>query len=261
VTGTSTAPGWLMARPIAHRGLHDRARGIIENSQAAALAAVAGGCSIECDVQVSRDGEAFVFHDEDLARLTGDAGAFHDRDACEIAKLRLSGAQGDASLLTLSDFLTLVAARTPVIVEIKSAFRDDMRLAERTAEIVAAYRGPVALKSFDAAIIAHLRHRRAALTLQSVPLGIVAQASYEHSEWNMLNPQRKHALANLLHWRETQPEFLSYCVDDLPHAVPHLLRSALGAPVMAWTVRTPAQWSRARAWADQAVFEGSHPAC
>jgi hypothetical protein len=35
------APAWLTARPIAHRGLHDRAHGVIENTCAAALGAIA----------------------------------------------------------------------------------------------------------------------------------------------------------------------------------------------------------------------------
>ncbi|MGC1863882.1 MAG: glycerophosphodiester phosphodiesterase family protein, partial [Methylocystis sp.] len=54
---------WLIERPIAHRGLHDAANGIVENSLAAARAAVAGNYAIECDVQLSADGEAVVFHD------------------------------------------------------------------------------------------------------------------------------------------------------------------------------------------------------
>ncbi|MET0259213.1 MAG: glycerophosphodiester phosphodiesterase, partial [Methylobacterium sp.] len=44
-----SAPGWLTARPIAHRGLHDRSAGIPENTIAAAEAAIAGGYAIECD--------------------------------------------------------------------------------------------------------------------------------------------------------------------------------------------------------------------
>ena len=62
--------GWLVARPIAHRGLHDAAKGIIENSLAAARAAIAGNYAIECDAQLSADGEAVVFHDDTLDRLT-----------------------------------------------------------------------------------------------------------------------------------------------------------------------------------------------
>ena len=252
-----TAPDWLTARPIAHRGLHDKAAGRIENSREAARAAIANGFAIECDVRLSRDGEAFVFHDDDLDRLTGASGPFQARDAAELAQLRLTGAQGEASLPRLADFLSLVAGRTPLIIEIKSAFDGDMRLCERAAHALAGYDGPVALKSFDPAVMAHLRQRRAALGLAAVPLGMVAQATYEQAEWAHLAPQYRVALAHFLHWRETQPEFLSWCVDDLPHAVPNLLRTALNAPVMAWTVRTPAQWARMRAFADQAVFEGA----
>ena len=64
------APDWLTARPVAHRGLHDRARGIIENMPGAALAAIEGNFSIECDIQLTADGEAMVHHDDELGRLT-----------------------------------------------------------------------------------------------------------------------------------------------------------------------------------------------
>ena len=51
-------PDWLTARPVAHRGLHDEGRGIIENMPAAAEAAIAGNFAIECDIQLTADGEA-----------------------------------------------------------------------------------------------------------------------------------------------------------------------------------------------------------
>ena len=61
---------WLTARPIAHRGLHDAAAGVIENTASAFAAAIAGGFGIETDLQISRDGEAMVHHDVALGRLT-----------------------------------------------------------------------------------------------------------------------------------------------------------------------------------------------
>ena len=64
-----------MARPIAHRGLHDAASGIIENTAGAVRAAVAGGYGIEVDLQLSADGEAMVHHDAALGRLTEGDGA------------------------------------------------------------------------------------------------------------------------------------------------------------------------------------------
>ena len=63
------APDWLTARPVAHRGLHDRARGVIENMPSAFQAAIAGNFSIELDVQLTADGEAMVHHDAALGRL------------------------------------------------------------------------------------------------------------------------------------------------------------------------------------------------
>ena len=48
-------------------------------------------------------------------------------------------------------------------------------------------------------------------------------------------------------------------VDDLPSAVPFLCRHAVGMPVTAWTVRSPAQRQAAALHADQMVFETFMP--
>jgi glycerophosphoryl diester phosphodiesterase len=259
-----SAPGWLVAKPVAHRGLHDSGLhdsglrdsglGVIENTCAAALAAIAANCSIECDVQMSRDGEAFVFHDENLERLTATQGRLDGLDAKDIARVQLVGCA--EFIPSLSDFLACVAGRTPLVVEIKSAFNGDMRLAERTASVVAHANGPIALKSFDPAIMAHLRAHRARLGLMQTPLGMVSEARFEPAEYPEIDAETRLNLMHFLYWPQTRPEFLSWCVHDLPHAVPHLLREALGVPVMAWTVRTPDDWARAALWADQAIFEG-----
>ena len=65
---------WLTARPIAHRGLHDAAAGVIENTPSAFAAAIAGNYGIECDLQISADGDAMVHHDDVLGRLTEGTG-------------------------------------------------------------------------------------------------------------------------------------------------------------------------------------------
>src|SRR5947199_9689840 len=78
------APNWLTARPVAHRGLHDRARGVIENMPAAGAAAVAKNFAIECDIQLSADGEAMVHHDDTLDRLTEGSGTLNGRTSAEL---------------------------------------------------------------------------------------------------------------------------------------------------------------------------------
>jgi glycerophosphoryl diester phosphodiesterase len=238
---------WLVERPIAHRGLHDAGRP--ENSLAAARAAIAAGCAIECDIQRSADGEAVVFHDDDLLRLTGAAGRIGDLPLGALRGLEL-GESGER-IPTLAELLGLIAGQTPLICEIKSGFDGDVRLAARAVEIAAGYEGPLAFKSFDPDIIAYLR-----ASGSPRPLGIVAEADYDDPYFAALSPAQKRDGRAFLHIGRTAPDFVSFRVDDLPHAIPTLMRALAAKPVMAWTVRRPEQWAAARLYADQAVFEG-----
>jgi glycerophosphoryl diester phosphodiesterase len=243
------APDWLIARPIAHRGLHDSAHGVIENGRAAARAAIARGFAIECDVVLSADGEAFVFHDDGLDRLTAARGPVDERDSRELGAIELRG--GGETVPSFAQFLTVVGGAVPVICEIKSRFDADFRLAERIVALSAGYAGPLAFKSFDPEVITHLRN------LDVVqPLGVVAQASYDDPYFVAMSGRQKQSAQAFLHIYATRPDFLSWAVDDLPHATPTLLRALGQIPVLTWTVRTPEQKRRARAFADQIVFEG-----
>jgi glycerophosphoryl diester phosphodiesterase len=246
---SANAPAWLVARPIAHRGLHDAAHGVVENTLGAAEAAIRGGYAIECDVQLSRDGEAMVFHDDALGRLTRARGPVVARTVAELQAVRFRAC--DERMPTLAQLLERIAGRTPLICELKSRFDGDMRLAERVAALARQYDGPLALKSFDPAPIAHLRARHSAVG----PLGVVAEASYRGWHWRRLTAAQKQACAAFLHYPETRPDFLSWRVDDLPHPTPFLLRQLERLPVMTWTVRSPAQRRTASRWADQIVFE------
>jgi glycerophosphoryl diester phosphodiesterase len=250
------APPWLTARPIAHRGFHDASRGVVENTLGAADQAAVRGFSIECDVGRSADGEAMVFHDDALDRLTLATGPLECKTAAELKAIRLKASA--EAIPTFPEFLARVAGRVPIICEIKSAFDGDTRLAERVAEIAAGYSGRLALKSFDPAIIAHFREggRPPGPEGAPCPLGVVAEAHYADPSWSALTAAQKVSFSNFLHYSQTQPDFLSYCVDDLPHAVPFLLRALKATPIMVWTVRTEAQRRIAAEWADQIVFEG-----
>ena len=245
-----SAPNWLTAKPIAHRGLHDEALGIVENTLAAAAAAAEGGFALECDIQASADGEAVVFHDGALDRLTLASGPVKDRTAAELAGIAFK--TGFSKIPTLRQFMDTVAARVPIICEIKSEFDGDMRLAERAAALTADYRGPLAIKSFDPAIIAHLRAKSLA---GACPLGIVAQAAYQARDWPSLTAGQRADCTNFLHCHETRPDFLSCRGDDLPPPTPFLLRARATIPVMTWTVRTAEQRRKAAHWADQIIFE------
>jgi glycerophosphoryl diester phosphodiesterase len=248
------APAWLTERPIAHRGLHDEAKGIIENTLAAAEAAIKNGFAIECDVQLSNDGEAFVFHDQTLDRLTNSSGAISVKNSAEIAKIQIKGS--DRPPATFDEFLKLVASRTPIICELKSRVDGDWRIGDRVVALAASYDGPLALKSFDHDLVTYLRLRRPRIRPGDLcPIGIVAEASYDDPIWAFLTAEQKREWTDFDRFDRNRPDFLSWNVDDLPHKIPFLMKELHGAPIMAWTVRAAAQREAARKWADQIIFE------
>lgn len=244
----------LIARPIAHRGLHDAARGVIENTASAFTAAVVNGFGIEVDVQISADGEAMIHHDDALGRLTEGRTPLAALTAAELKGVPFR-ATADR-MMTLSELLDLVAGRVALVIEIKSRFDGDLRLAERCAQVIAAYRGPCGLMSFDPAMVQEVRARA-----PQVLRGIVAERRFRisgASVWTLRGRVHTFSLAHLLHAPHTRPDFLAYRVDDLPSPATRLART-LGRPVLTWTVRTPAQRERAARWADQMIFEGFVP--
>jgi glycerophosphoryl diester phosphodiesterase len=243
---------WLIARPVAHRGLHDAAAGIIENTPSAFAAAIAANYAIECDVQLSADGEAMVFHDQTLERLTEGSGRLDAMPAAELKRLAFRGTAD--RMITLRELCDLVADRAGLLVEIKSRFDGDLRLVTRAAEVLAGYAGRVALMSFDPAPIAALR-----TLAPRLPRGIVAERRYTHTEWSPLPARTKRALAYFHHALRSRPQFIAYSVKDLPSTIPRLARTMLRLPLLTWTVRTDVDRERAARYADQMIFEGFRP--
>lgn len=243
---------WLIARPLAHRGLHDASGGVIENTAAAFSAAIAAGYGMETDLQISADGEAMVHHDDALGRLTDGSGRLAEMSAAEIKAVRFKTSA--ERILTLGELCNLVAGRATLLLELKSHFDGDTRLSRRTADVLAGYAGPVAVMSFDPILIEAIR--RAAPTLTR---GIVAERYYSHPEWSRLTPSQKRRMSWLLHAPRSRPQFIAYSVKDLPAVPPLLARTIFGLPLLTWTVRNQEDRRRAARWADQIIFEGWRP--
>ncbi|MCZ8374595.1 MAG: glycerophosphodiester phosphodiesterase family protein [Beijerinckiaceae bacterium] len=245
-------PAGFLDRPIAHRGFHDAAAGRLENTRGAFVAAIEAGYGIECDIQPSADGEAVVFHDFTLDRLTVETGRVDARPAAALAAIPFR--RGDHGIESLAALLALVAGQVPLVIEIKSRFNGDDRLARAALAALRGYGGPVVLKSFDPGVLVALRKAGA-----KVPLGIVATPSYDDPEAG-LDEAGKFRLANLLHLAESRPDFVSWDQRAIPSAAPFLSRYGLGLPLMSWTVRDQATADRLRPHIDQIVFEGFIPA-
>lgn len=246
----------LFPDPIAHRGLHDRARGVIENSASAFEAAIAGGFAIECDVQLTSDGVAVVFHDDDMKRLLGKEGAIADASAAEVTgSVLLESAAGDRPQ-RFAEFLAQIAGRALLQIELKHQ-RDahgTQLLARSVAELLKAYDGPVTVESFDPKLLTAIRQFGF-----TGPRGIITY-DYDRTDWQPeLSSDQRYILRNLLHWHETQFDFIS-CHQEALELPAIIFWRALGKPVTAWTIRTQAEADASRPFIDQMVFEGFQPA-
>jgi len=239
---------WLTARPIAHRGLHDASSGVIENTPSAFRAAIAGGYGIECDLQISADGEAMVYHDDALGRLTDGDGRLDTITAAALQRIAFKSTAD--RMLTLGELCELVAGHTTLVIELKGNFAGDTRLAARTAAVLAGYNGPVAVMSFDPGLMAALRNLAPALALGLVGMRRDADAPV---------PAQMLALRYLRQALAARLQFLAYRVADLTSAPPLLARHVLRWPVLTWTVRSHQDRARAGSYADQMIFEGFRP--
>lgn len=246
-------PAAFLGPPIAHRGLHDRAAGVIENSRAAAEAAIAAGYGIELDVQSSADGEAVVFHDDAMLRLTGEPGLVRDYTAAALGRIGLKG--GGETVPTLADFLALVGGRVPLLVEIKDqdgALGPDVGALEaRVAALLAAYPGAAALMSFNPHSVACF-----ATLAPDRPRGLTTCA-FDTADWS-LPDYRRAELAALADAERTGASFVSHDRNDLANAALARLKRE-GLPILTWTVRSPEQENEARKVADNITFEGYRP--
>jgi glycerophosphoryl diester phosphodiesterase len=241
---------WLTARPIAHRGLHDPAANRIENTMAAFDAAMAENYPIECDLQVSADGEAMVFHDNTLNRLTTARGKVSALTSEQLKKIAFRN--GKARMPALSELLDHVRGSVPLIIEIKSQWNGATALTERAIELLASYKGPHALMSFDPDLIAAVK-RLSPGTVR----GIVADRVADRNLSGLPFPWRLE-LRHLAHLERSDPHFVSYDIRGLPWPPVQALRAA-GMPVISWTIRSKAQAERARRYSDQITFEGFRP--
>jgi glycerophosphoryl diester phosphodiesterase len=243
---------WLTARPIAHRGLHDAGRGVIENTAGAVRAAIDANYGIEVDVQVSRDGEAMVHHDDVLGRLTEGEGRLDQLTAAELRRIpfRNSGEH----MMTLGELCDLVAGRVTMLIELKSRFDGDGRLPARVGAILDGYQGPAAPMSFDPQQLARLRQKSSHLVR-----GIIAAKYRPHPYWDLMPPWMRHSMGYLVTAVTSRPQFVAYSVADLPALAPLFARSVFGLPLLTWAVRTADERQTAARWADQMIFEGFRP--
>lgn len=247
-------PASFLTKPLSHRGLHDAQARRAENSLSAFRAAVEAGYGIELDVQCSKDGQAMVFHDEDLDRLTYESGQLCARSAAELGLIAIR--DSDDFIPTLPQVLALVAGRAPVLIEIKDQTHTRSAgpaiLEAAVARAIDGYQGPVAVMSFNPHSVAEM-----ARLAPNVARGLTTDA-YDPAEYTRLSPEVCAELRAIPDYDRTLSSFISHDHNDILRARVGELK-AQGAAILCWTVRSPAQEVAARRVAQNITFEGYAP--
>ena len=245
------APGGLTKRQkapfygvnFAHRGLHSRDMSVPENSLAAFELAAKAGYGIELDVQLSKDGQVVVFHDDTLDRVCGVHGRVDAFDYSELKKMRLCGSEQTIPLFT--EVLRVIRGRGPLLVELKNGPRN-RELCEKTYAILADYRGDVCIESFNPFIVAWFRFHA-----KDLVRGQLSQPM-RHYKGETSVPAAfllSHGLMNFC----CRPQFIAYRIGYRPPTI--RLAMALGAMRFGWTSHEP----RNEKGRDGVIFEFYKP--
>lgn len=230
-------------RSFAHRGLHVEDKSVPENSLEAFRLAASAGYGVELDVQLSRDGQVVVFHDDTLDRVCGVHARVDEKSFDELRLLRLCGTEQRIPLLT--EALAVINGHGPLIVELKNG-RRNRELCEKTYAILSDYEGQVCIESFNPMIVRWFKkHARDLVRGQlATTMKDYGDTVKKPTAWLL-----SHCLMNFL----SRPQFIAYRIGFRPLSV--RLSEALGAMRFGWTARN----ERAERHRDAVIFEFYRP--
>ena len=241
ITKRQKAP--FYGRSFAHRGLHVEDKSVPENSLEAFRLAASAGYGVELDVQLSKDGQVVVFHDDTLDRVCGVHARVDEKSFDELRLLRLCGTEQRIPLLT--EALAVINGRGPLIVELKNG-RRNRELCEKTYAILSDYEGQVCIESFNPMIVRWFKKHARDLVRGQLATTVkdYGDTVKKPTAWLL-----SHCLMNFL----SRPQFIAYRIGFRPLSV--RLSEALGAMRFGWTARN----ERAERHRDAVIFEFYRP--
>ena len=229
---------------IAHRGLHNAAEGIPENSLPAFEMACRAGFIIENDIHLTGDGRVVVFHDDDLLRMCGDSRAPEEMTLDELRAMRLLGTE--YGIPTLEECLETVAGRVPLLIEFKLRKGNCGELCAAAERILANYDGKYFIQSFYPQVPRWYRRNRPDVMRGQLATVLKGQGLV------------KRLLGTLVADAASRPDFVSF---DREHKnyFPRRLAVLLGAFPAGWTFRSLDELKADRRDFKAYIFENISP--
>ena len=246
-------PAWDTLRKFryAHRGLHNSAAGIPENSMAAFRLAAEHGYGIELDIHLTRDGRLAVIHDNSLLRTAGVDVKAKDLTAEELGQYRLEGT--DEKIPFLEEVIPLFEGKAPMIVELKVE-GNSAELAKAACDLLDRYKVDYCIESFHPQAIQWLRKNR-----PEICRGQLSQNFFKNEEGTGLGKAADFAMTHLLTTFLTVPDFIAYNHKHRSCFSLQLAKAFWGAQEVSWTIRTPEALEECEAHGSLSIFENFNP--
>ena len=214
----------------AHRGLHDREKGIPENSMAAFKRAAANGFGAELDVHLMKDGKLAVIHDASLLRTAGADVEIEDLTVEALDQYPLEGTEQRIPLL--EEVLPLFTDRAPLIVELKAERGNAAALAAAASRVLKKYKGAYCVESFDPRCLMWLWQNEPDILRGQLSENFTAHGDAQHLPGGI-----RWILSNLLLNVRTRPDFIAYRFEDRGNLSLRLCRGFYKVQEASWTVR------------------------
>ena len=213
---------------IAHRGYFDVNKGIPENSLPAFQRAVEKGYGIELDVQLTKDKQLVVFHDETLTRMCGVDKKVRDCTYKELQQFRLQGSKETIPLFT--EVQKIVTSDTPWIIEVKPEG-----------------------ESFHPAVLHWLRRHEPQVIRGQLSSNMFRQKIMKQGFF------AKFALTNLLTNFWAKPDFIAYNHEYVAQPSYRFCRKLYHAKHAAWTLRSEKELEKAEKNFSIFIFDSFEP--
>lgn len=244
---------------IAHRGLFDNTTSAPENSLAAFQKAVDAGYGIELDVQLTKDNEVVIFHDDNLYRTSGIDTKLSDCTYEMLQDYRLF--HSDEKIPGLSDALSLINGTVPLIIELKNSSASDYaELCERTAACLETYTGTFCIESFNPMVVHWFRINRPNYLRGFLSTDYQKElASLACSEPPKLTFLQKFTLTNCLMNFFIRPDFIAYNIRYRNQLSYRICTTFFGIVKVGWTIRSKNELDTAVSSFDVIIFDSFLP--
>lgn len=231
----------------AHRGLHNHDNGVVENTLEAFRLAAESGYGVELDLQLTKDGQVVVFHDENLSRLCNDGQSVRELTADELRGYTLL--DSNQKIPTLREALQTVDARVPIIIEIKT-YNAPKEICPPVWETLKDYDGLYCIESFHPQVIQWFKENQ-----PQVIRGQLMNAHLNGSSSQFELFVRQNLCSNFL----SRPDFTAYDCKARQTPAMWVAKNLFGMPEISWTVRDEETYRKLKGENCVIIFEGFLP--